>query len=88
MDRAGLEPVPGEAGVGAPLAPRLATELTHLGAAEGEGADEAHMDGFLRRRRRWQLERSELHGDWDSPLAVADADLEDDFGDFCGRRVA
>ncbi|HYK95250.1 MAG TPA: hypothetical protein VE011_05190 [Candidatus Dormibacteraeota bacterium] len=40
------------------------------------------------RAAAWRFDRPEPEGDWQWPVAVADADIEDDFGDFCGRRVA
>jgi hypothetical protein len=69
------------------MSPPLATELLDPWADAGE-ADEVDADVFRLPRVDWQLDGSELEGDWGSPVAVADADLEDDFGGFCGRRVA
>jgi hypothetical protein len=88
MDRAMFELVLGQAATGADPSDPLATGGTDASATDGKPAEEAGVRAFGRSRAAAWLDRSELQGDWRRPLVVADADIEDDFGDFCGRRVA
>jgi hypothetical protein len=89
MDRSGLELGLRNAGAGAERLSALPCELTEAAAGGSDGSDDAREARFRRRRSvSWPLDRSELDIDWQLPLAVSDADIEDDFGDFCGRRVA
>lgn len=91
MDRAMFELVLGEAPTGADPSDPLATDGTDgtdASAIDGDSADDAGVRAFRRARAAAWLNRSELEGDWRRPVVVADADIEDDFGDFCGRRVA
>jgi hypothetical protein len=75
--------------MGADPPDEIATDGSGTSATDGDLDDNAGVRAFRRRRAaEWDLDPSELEGDWRRPVAVADADIEDDFGDFCGRRVA
>lgn len=89
MDGLMFELVLSQAAAGADPTEALATDGTEASATDGDLDDNAGVRALRRRRAaEWDLDRSELQGDWRRPVAVADADIEDDFGDFCGRRVA
>jgi hypothetical protein len=84
-----FELVLGPAAAGADPTEALATVGADASATDGDLDDNVGVRAFRRRRAaEWDLDRSELEGDWRRPVVVADADIEDDFGDFCGRRVA
>jgi hypothetical protein len=89
MNGSGLELRLRDGGAGAAGLSALAYELTEAAAGASDGSDDMHLRRFRRSRSAaWPPERSELNSDWQRPLAVNDADIEDVFGDFCGRRVA
>lgn len=89
MDRARLELVLREAGVGADMSSALASELMDASVDDGNATDDRRVRAYRRRRTAaWHMDRSELENDWRCSVAVVDADIEDELGDFCGWRVA
>lgn len=82
MDRARLEMLLHDAGVGADRSVALATELMEALPAADDLSDSKVLFPGLR------LHRQGLDCDWCWPAAVADADARGNLGDLCGRRVA
>jgi hypothetical protein len=87
MDRAGLERGLRNGAIGA-NDQRRSMALPAMARGTGDDFDEQHLARLRRRSSGWAVDASELDSIWQGGLAVNDADIDDDFGDFCGRRVA